>query len=125
MFCRSLLAAVALSAVAWVPTPGPQIFDFGNYPDLRGQWVRYGPSGPDLKGPLVRLGPSGVFRTRFDPSKPPGAGQKAPLTPEYQAIFEANLEDQAQGGQGTAQTFTCLSSGMPRATNGYGEIEFV
>jgi hypothetical protein len=121
---RSLLAAVALSS-AWVPSAGAQIFDYGKYPDLRGQWVRYGPSGPDLKGPLVRLGPSGVFRTRFDPSKPPGAGQEAPLTPEYQAIFEANLKDQAEGGQGTAQTFTCLSPGMPRATNGFGEIEFV
>src|ERR1700704_5606368 len=61
MLYRSLLAAVAL---AWVPTAGAQIFDYGKYPDLRGQWVRYGPSGPDLKGPLVRLGPSGVFRTR-------------------------------------------------------------
>jgi hypothetical protein len=119
------LLAVVLAALPWVSTAGAQVFDYGKYPDLRGQWVRYGPSGPDLKGPLVRLGPSGVFRTRFDPTKPPGAGQQAPLTPEYQAIFEANLEDQAHGGQGTAQTFTCLSPGMPRATNGYGEIEFV
>ena len=122
---RCLLAAVALIALPWMPTAGAQIFDYGKYPDLRGQWVRYGPSGPDLKGPLVRLGPSGVLRTRFDPSKPPGRGQQAPLTPEYQAIFDANLKDQAEGGQGTAQTFTCVSPGMPRATNGYGEIEFV
>jgi hypothetical protein len=122
---RSVLAAVALATLAWVPGASAQVFDFGKYPDLRGQWVRYGPSGPDLKGPLVRLGPSGVFRTRFDPYKPPGAGQNPPLTPEYQALFEANLKDQAEGGQGTAQTFTCLSPGMPRATNGYGEIEFV
>jgi hypothetical protein len=120
-----VLAAVALAALAWVPGADAQVFDFGKYPDLRGQWVRYGPSGPDLKGPLVRLGPSGVFRTRFDPYKPPGAAQNPPLTPEYQALFEANLKDQAEGGQGTAQTFTCLSPGMPRATNGYGEIEFV
>jgi hypothetical protein len=125
MPCRSLLAAAVLCAGPWIPTAGAQIFDYGKYPDLRGQWVRYGPSGADLKGPLVRLGPSGVFRTRFDPAKPPGLGQEAPLTSEYQAIFEANLADQAQGGQGTAQTFTCLSPGMPRATNGYGEIEFV
>jgi hypothetical protein len=122
---RSVLAAAALAALPWIPGAGAQVFDFGKYPDLRGQWVRYGPSGPDLKGPLVRLGPSGVFRTRFDPYKPPGAGQSPPLTPEYQALFEANLKDQAEGGQGSAQTFTCLSPGMPRATNGYGEIEFV
>ncbi len=123
MHSRGVLGTIAFAL--WVSTAGAQIVDFGKYPDLRGQWVRYGPSGPDLKGPLVRLGPSGVFRTRFDPSEPPAGGQEAPLTPEYQAIFEANLADQAAGGQGTAQTFTCISPGMPRATNGYGEIEFV
>jgi hypothetical protein len=125
MLDRCLLAAVALVALPCMPTAGGQIFDYGKYPDLRGQWVRYGPSGPDLKGPLVRLGPSGIFRTRFDPHKPPGREQDVPFTPEYQAIFEANLKDQAEGGQGTAQTFTCVSPGMPRATNGFGEIEFV
>ena len=125
MLHTSLLATAALVAMPWVTPAAAQVFDYGKYPDLQGQWVRYGPSGPDLKGPLVRLGPSGVYRTRFDPTKPPAAAQQAPLTPEYQAIFEANLADQAQGGQGTAQTFTCLSPGMPRATNGYGEIEFV
>ena len=125
MLYRSLLAPIALAAALWVPTAGAQVFDYGKYPDLKGQWVRYGPSGPDLKGPLVRLGPTGFNRTRFDPGKPPGLGQEPPLTPEYQAIFEANLKDQAQGGQGTTPTFTCLSPGMPRATNGYGEYEFV
>jgi hypothetical protein len=122
---RSLCIAAAVSAALWAPCAGAQTFDYGKYPDLRGQWVRYGPSGADFTGPLVRLGPSGTFRTRFDPYKPPARGQEPPFTPEYQAIFEANLADQAAGGQGTAQTFTCVSPGMPRATNGYGEIEFV
>jgi hypothetical protein len=36
--------------------------------------------------------------------------------PEYQAIFEANLKNQAEGGQGASATFMCLSPGMPRAT---------
>jgi hypothetical protein len=113
-----------MGALQAIPA-GAQVFDYGKYPDLRGQWVRWGPSGADLKGSLIRLGPSGIFRTRFDPYKPPGRGQQPPFTAEYQKIFDANLEDQAQGGQGTAQTFTCVSPGMPRATNGYGEIEFV
>ncbi len=84
-----------------------------------------GIDGRHLTGPLVRLGPSGNFRTRFDPHKPPGLGQEVPFTPEYQALFEANLKDQAQGGQGSAQTFSCISPGMPRATNGFSEYEFV
>jgi len=93
MVCRHLLGALALSAAFWPLTAQAQVFDYAKYPDLRGQWVRYGPSGPDLKGPLIRLGPAGTFRTRFDPEKPPAAGQEAPLTPEYQAIFEASLAD--------------------------------
>jgi hypothetical protein len=125
MAYRSLVATAVVAAALWTPAASAQVFDYSKYPDLRGQWVRYGPSGPNLDGPLVRLGPSGNFRTRFDPYKPPGAAQEPPFTPEYQAIFEANLKDQAAGGQGTAQTFTCISPGMPRATNGYGEIEFV
>jgi hypothetical protein len=102
-----------------------QVFDYGKYPDLRGQWVRWGPSGADLKGPLVQHGPSGFNGTRFDPFKPGGLKQEAPLTPEFEAIFEANIKDQREGGQGTTPTFTCLSPGMPRAVNGYGEYEFV
>jgi hypothetical protein len=82
--------------------------------------IRSRPEGPVGPARALRLLSHPIF-----PSKPPGAGQEAPLTPEYQAIFEANLKDQAEGGQGTAQTFTCLSPGMPRATNGFGEIEFV
>jgi hypothetical protein len=125
MFSQNLLSAIALSAVMSVPTADAQIFDYGKYPDLKGQWVRWGPSGPDQKGPLVRHGPDGRFRTRFDPHKPPGLGQEVPFTSEYQAIFEKNIKDQAEGGQGTAQTYTCVSPGMPRATNGFGEYEFV
>ena len=125
MSYQKLFGVIALSVVLWAPTASAQLFDYGKYPDLKGQWVRWGPSGEDLKGPLVRLGPTGRFRTRFDPHKPPGLGQDVPFTPEYQAIFEANLKDQEEGGQGTAQTFTCISPGMPRATNGFGEYEFV
>ena len=86
---------------------GAQAWDDTKYPDLRGQWRIIG-------GPM-----------RFDTTKPWGPGQQAPLTPEYQAIFEANLKVQAEGGQGTTPTYTCLSPGMPRVTNGYGQLEVV
>jgi hypothetical protein len=110
MLCRILLGAIALAALS-ASTDGAQVFDYSKYPDLKGQWVR--------------VGPAGFNGTRFDPSKPPGRGQEAPLTAESQAIFEANLADQAAGGQGTTPTYACLSPGMPRATNGYNQIEFV
>ena len=103
---RVLFGALVLAATI-VPGAQAQIIDYSKYPDLRGQWRIVG-------GPM-----------RFDTNKPWGPGQQAPLIPEYQAIFEANLKDQAAGGQGTTPTYTCLSPGMPRVTNGYGEMEFI
>jgi hypothetical protein len=76
-------------------------FDETKYPNLRGQWLRVG--APSWVGP----------------------GQKAPLTPEYQAIFEANLADQAAGGHGTEPSYACLPLGMPRIMNDYTQMEIV
>ena len=81
MLHRCLGAAAALAAIAWAPTADAQTFDYGKYPDLRGQWVRYGPSGPDLKGPLIRLGPSGEFRTRSLVVAPAWIPTMSELTP--------------------------------------------
>src|SRR6478736_9561115 len=102
---RSSVVTVALAALC-AGVVSAQAFDESKYPDWSGEW---------------RLGPP----TKWDPSKPPGRGQEAPLTPEYQAIFEANLADQAAGGQGTDPTFTCLSPGMPRIMIGYAPMEVV
>src|SRR3984893_16448587 len=111
MLYRGAIAAVVMATTLCMTIVGARAWDDSKYPDLKGQWVR--------------VGPAGFNGTRFDPSKPPGRGQEAPLTAEYQAIFEDNLVDQAAGGQGTTPTYACLSPGMPRATNGYNQIEFV
>src|SRR5437016_4357877 len=77
----ALAAAAALAttfAIAQQPTNDPS-----KYPDWSGQWRR-AEGGPN----------------RFDPSKGPGRQQEAPLTPEYQRVYEAGLADLAQGGQG-------------------------
>src|SRR6516165_4893662 len=94
MTCQGFLAPIALAAALLASAATAEILDYAKYPDLKGQWMRWGPSGPDLKGPLIRSGPTGIFRTRFDPHKPPALGQDVPFTPEYEAIFEANLKDQ-------------------------------
>ena len=108
MLYRSSIGAIALAAALVTTLAGAQAFDETRYPDLKGQW---------------RRAETGTFR--FDQSKPWGPGQEAPLTPEYQTIFERNLESQASGGQGSGITYTCLSPGMPRVVNGYGPTEFV
>ena len=70
--------------------------------------------------------PSGkYFGVQFDPRKPAGPGQEAPLTPEYQKIFEANLADQAHGGQAGEHQYRGLGPGMPRIMAPYGAMEIV
>jgi hypothetical protein len=62
---------------------------------------------------------------RFDPAKGLGPRQEAPLTPEYQAIYQADLAEQAAGGQGIDPTYRCLSPGMPRIMHVYSPMEIV
>jgi hypothetical protein len=71
------------------------------YPDWKGQWIRSG-SGS------------------FDPTKPAGLAQKAPLTAEYQAMLAASVAAQAAGGQGNDPMARCIPPGMPRMMIGYG-----
>src|ERR1700758_4310002 len=101
----SSVVIIALAVEGAILPAAAQILDLGKYPDLSGQWVRIG-------------------APRWDTSKP-ALAQEAPLTPEYQAIFDAGLKDQAEGGQGTNPTATCLAPGMPRSMNVYHPMEIV
>jgi hypothetical protein len=112
MLDRSSIAVVAVAAALCASFAPARAWDDANYPDWKGQWSR-------APVPGVTGNPS------YDPSKPRGRGEEAPLTAEYQAIFEANLKDQAAGGQGTDATFTCLAPGMPRTMISYGPMEIV
>jgi hypothetical protein len=109
MISRSLIAGLALLAAASMTASDARAQDMSKYPDWSGQWRR-GESGPN----------------RYDPSKPgPGRAQVAPLTPEYQLVFEAGLADQAAGGQGNNLTYRCIPGGMPRMMTANQGIEFV
>ena len=110
MLYRGSIGAIVLTAALCATIAGARAWDDSKYPDLTGQWVR-------------AEGARGVGR--YDPTKPPARGQEAPLTAEYQAIYEANLADQAQGGQGIDPTYRCLSPGMPRIMHAYSPMEIV
>jgi hypothetical protein len=98
--------AVALFALGLMPTAAPAQ-DAARLPDWKGQWIRTG-SGS------------------FDPSKPPGVRQGAPLIPEYQALLEQTAAAQANGGQGNDPMARCIPPGMPRMMINYGlGMEFV
>jgi hypothetical protein len=105
---RSSIGTIALLVATIAAATGAQAFDAAKYPDWAGQWKR----------------PPGVGN-QWDTSKPARRGQQPPLTPEYQTIYEANLADQAAGGQGTDPTFTCIPDGMPRAMNVIFPMEIV
>jgi len=103
-FVRFAKLAIPIAAALLTTVVGAWAFDESKYPDLKGQWTRR--ERGDIAG--------GFGALRYDATKPPLLGQGAPLTPEYQAIYEANLADQAEGGQGIESTYNCLSPGMPR-----------
>jgi hypothetical protein len=92
---RKLFASFAGAAALCLIAGLASAQDLSKYPDWSGQWKRT----------------SGI---QWDPSKPLGPAQKPPLTPEYQARYEANLRDQAAGGQGDDRTGACIPHGMPR-----------
>jgi hypothetical protein len=103
----SSIGAFTFMAVLCLTWDGAAACDQTKYPDWHGQWRRAG--GGEVK---------------YDPTKPRLA-QEAPRTPEYQAIFDANVRDQAEGGQGIDPTYTCLAPGMPRIMNMYEPMEIV
>src|SRR4051812_33160881 len=73
-----------------------------------------GGENPKWKGQGVPVYPAGARSLAFDPGKPEGLGQQAPLTPEYQKILEESVADQANGGFGNDPTAQCYPAGMPR-----------
>jgi hypothetical protein len=103
MLCRWSINAIALAIGLGGALSGAeaQIVDFGKYPPIAGGWGR-----------------SEVFLWAPRSEKPP-------LTPEYQAIYDANLAEQAVGGHGTDIMYRCMPPGMPRQMVVFSPMEIV
>jgi hypothetical protein len=97
--------ALALASLGLIATAA-RTFDDAIYPDIRGAWARPGAA-------------------QWDPTKPSGLPQQAPLKPEYQAVFEANLANAQSGGQDYNPQVVCLPSGMPRVMIAYEPLEII
>jgi hypothetical protein len=108
MSYQSSAGAFAFAAVLIVAIGGAQAADDAKYPNWKGQWD---PINPRLGGQAIK----------FDPTKPWGPAQQAPLTAEYQKIHEESMADQAKGGLGNYPTARCLPRGMPRLMAPAGE----
>jgi hypothetical protein len=100
--CRRYIALFALTVgMGAIPAARSQIMDLGKYPNIAGGWGR-----------------SEVYQ--WAPR-----GEQPPLAPEYQAIYQANIADQATGGHGTDTMYRCLPPGMPRQMLVYSPMEIV
>jgi len=107
MSCKQLIGAAAVAGIlALSPAAAQWPPDLSKYPDWNYQWYRIGPNG------------------QYNPAAPRDK-QGAPLTPEYQKIFEVGTEDVKQGGQGNDPTYICIPDGMPRVMNGIFPMELV
>jgi hypothetical protein len=99
------LRTLLVLALGMTLTAGAHAQNLSKYPDWKGLWYRN----------------NSVF---WDPSKPPGRGQQAPLTEEYQNIFEARLAAQRAGTDRNA-VVNCTPTGMPRAMIVYEPMEII
>ena len=100
MAYRSTFEGLALAAVLMATVGGAQAED-KKYPDLKGEWEAIFARMPGQQ-------------LRFDPSKPYGVRQEAPLTEEYKKIHEENLAEVARGSQGLfLDHASCFPAGMP------------
>jgi hypothetical protein len=106
MSYRCSTGAVALMALILAMAVA-QAHDETKYPDFRGQWSR------------------GKGGAQWDQSKPGGLRQEVPLTPEYQAIYEANIKAEFSGGEAYNPQAICMPSGMPRMMIAYEPLEVI
>jgi len=103
MSYRQFVGTIVLSALLSVRVGGLALGSDMKYPDWESQWK------------ILKDADAGVLLgNQWDITKPMGLGQQAPLTPEYQAIFEASMRDQTKGGQGNSTGSACVLFGMPK-----------
>src|SRR6516162_4965951 len=124
MIFRSSTSAITAAVIATMAVASAAQAAEGRYPDWKGAWTRWFPPGSVLE-------PNGGFTAGGQPShdqtKPWGRGQEAPLTPEYDKVFEASLADQANGGEGNFfdHSVRCMPGGMPLMTIAFGAMEYI
>jgi hypothetical protein len=110
MLCRISVRFTALATALLTTLAGAQAYDESKYPDWSGQWIKLPDGGPP----------------RYDPSKPDGRGQQAPLKEPYRRMHEASMADQAAGGQGLyISSVKCIPMGMPFQMSIVFPFEFV
>jgi hypothetical protein len=107
---RTRWSALALCSALPLFIGWPAVGAYLKYPDFESQW----------RNPTAGRGGN-----PWDTTKPMGLGQQAPLTPEYQARFEASVREQRKGGQGNSSGASCVLPGMPKVMNFSEPMEII
>ncbi len=108
MLDRMWIGAITLAAALMTTIAGAPAQEMSRYPDWSGQWRKPADVG-----------------NQWDLSRPPGRGQRPPLIPEYQALYEARIADRAAGGLGGNYMAQCVPHGMPQMMTGIYPFEIV
>ena len=125
MPCRKLIRAIRVAGTLMMIVSVAEATDGAKHPDWEGAWERWFPADAVLDPG------NGIYtaggQPSFDQTKPWGRGQEAPLTPEYQKIFEDSIADQAKGGEGNFfdHAVRCMPGGMPLMTIAFTPLEIV
>lgn len=107
---RSSLECLATAAMLLMASTGPMhAFDESKYPSWRGVWQQLPGSGS----------------ASWDPTKPTGAAEEAPLTAEYRTIYQDSLKKEAEGGLEADPTRRCIPAGFPRVMMAVRPMEIV
>jgi hypothetical protein len=107
---RSFIATIiVMGLLAGGPIAAGHAQDLSKFADLSGQWKK----------------PAGIGNGPWDVTKPAGPAQQAPLTAEYQAIYDAKLAERASGGLGGDPTAWCVPHGLPRMMVGIYPMEII
>jgi hypothetical protein len=128
MLLRSSTCAAAAAIAATLMMVGAaQAADAAKYPDWKGGWARWVPPNAARDPGNGGTGFTAGGQPSFDQTKPWGAGQEAPLTPEYRKVLENSMADQANGGEGNFfdHAVRCMPGGMPLMTIAFTPLEFV
>jgi hypothetical protein len=101
--------ALALAVLLSLSIAPAHAFDESKYPNWKGQWIE-----------------PGVGRTSaWDTTVPPGTGEQALLTPDYQAVLAASIKTAAEGGPPVDPTARCIPAAMPRMMMALQPLEIV
>ena len=107
---RCLIGTTVLLTVLGIVITDARAGDDGKYPEFRGAWARTARGGGSAN---------------WDPTKPSGLQQQAPLTPNIRPYSKPTWRADARADRNINPAINCLPAGMPRVMVAYDPLEII